>query len=343
MRTSPQFFTFLLLCWGGQSLWVGSLLAQTPLTAGEFPGRSGNAVAGIQRGTGAISGLISDGGMSSSARIPGAKQMAPEKLRELMRPNFSFRTQWYTSSDAVQLDAHRVGMTVPTYPIFGPPPPIVSLGFESTHIEAPSFLELPSVLYEGSVNVAWMRRWNDRWMVRSMIGVAQATDSHNNSRDAWQFRGGAFAIFSPNPRWTWTFGALALGRNDLPVVPAVGAIYQPNPGLRYDLLFPRPRVSMLLVDGGARQQWGYLGAAFGGNTWAYEQTTGADDQLTYRDWQFLLGWESTPRQEPGVPFTRGRKMNVEVGYVFGRKFEFESQRADVKLSDSAVLRATFSF
>lgn len=46
---------------------------------------------------------------------------------------------------------------------------------------------------------------------------------------------------------------------------------------------------------------------------------------------------------PGMPFTRGRKLGVEVGYVFAREFEFETGRPDIKLDDTLMLRVSASF
>ena len=180
-------------------------------------------------------------------------------------------------------------------------------------------------------------------MMRFMAGASFATDGNNTSSDAWRFRGGAFAIYNRNPEWIWTFGAIALGRNDLPVVPAVGVIHQPNPAIRFDLIMPRLRLAFLLVDRGTRQQWGYLGAALNGTTWGVERVDGMDDQLTYGDFRAVLGWESTPTPEFGMPFTRGRKLGIEIGYVFSRDFEWEQTGAKIQLDDTFMLRGSFSF
>ncbi len=276
-----------------------------------------------------------------SARIDDG--FSSEKLKKLMRPTFDFGADWYAEADDVELATYRARVKVPTFPIFGPPPPFINVGFAYTDLNAPSFFDLPSELYESSLGLSWMRRRSERWMFRSMLGVANATDGKNNSSDSWQFRGGVFAIYQPNQQWTWTFGALALGRNDIPVVPAVGLIYQPNRAVRYDLAFPRPRASLLLSDDGLRQQWGYFGAGLNGGTWGYQRADGIDDQLTYRDWQVVVGWESQPRAEPGMPFARGRKFGAEVGYAFAREFEFESEIADIRIGDTIMLRATMSF
>jgi len=275
--------------------------------------------------------------------LPGDTAFSAETIRELMRPNFRFAAERQARTNNLGLGFYDAGVSFPLYPIFGPPPPIMNVGFSYTSIDAPLDAGLPNDLYETELGLAWMRRVNDRWMLRFMAGATFATDGQNHSSDAWRFRGGAFALYKRNPQWTWTFGAIALGRNDLPVVPAVGVIYQPNPSVRFDLIMPRPRIAFLLADHGERQQWVYLGAALNGATWGAERIDGTNDQLTYGDFRAVIGWESTPTPEPGMPFTRGRKMSAEIGYAFSRDFEWERENSKQSLDDTLILRATFSF
>ena len=269
--------------------------------------------------------------------------MSREQLRRLMRPSVSLTSEWQSETNGLGISAHDARVSVPTYPIFGPPPPFIDLGFAYTNLRGAGRFGLPIDLFETRFGLSWMRRLNDRWMMRLMGGTSFATDGENNTSDAWQFRGGAFAIYRRSPAWTFAFGAIALGRNDLPVLPAVGLIYQPNPGCRVDLMMPRPRVSFLLRDNGPRQQWGYLGAALNGTTWGVERVDGVDDQLSYGDVRFVVGFESTPTPEPGMPFTRGRKMFVEIGYAISRDFEWEREAIEISLDDAFLLRGGLSF
>lgn len=272
-----------------------------------------------------------------------APKISRETLKKLMRPSFNFSGEWQAEANDVGLTALGGRMGIPTYPVFGPPPPFINLGFNYTQVAAPLSVGLPESLYETELGLAWMRRINERWMMRLMAGASFATDGKNNSDDAWRFRGGVFAMYRRNPKWTWTFGVIALGRNDLPVVPAVGVIHQPNPSLRFDLTMPRPRIAFLLADRGPRQRWGYVGVSLNGTTWGVERVGGQDDQLTYGDFRAVLGWESIPTPENGIPFTRGRKLGAEIGYVFSRDFEWESDGSTLQLDDVLMLRATVSF
>ena len=284
------------------------------------------------------------GAANAPALAPGQDEvkqaLSPAAIAQLMRPTVGFDLEWQQQTRGVEIVSYDARVSVPTYPIFGPPPPLIDASFSFTDVSSPVGADLPSELYDYALGFSWLRPVHERWTLRFTASAALATDTKNNSSDAWQFRGGAFAMYRPNTRWTWLFGVLALGRNDIPVVPAVGAIYQPHPGMRFDLTFPRPRAAMLLVDRGPRQQWGYIGMGLGGGTWAYERTSGLDDQITLRDWRAVIGWESIPTPAPGMPFTRGHKLGFEVGYLFGRDFEFESDDTSISLGNTMMARLT---
>lgn len=284
----------------------------------------------------------SNGGDWFESQSNMGSSLSQESLRSLMRPKFAFSSEWLTSSD-FDLSAYDLRVKVPTYPFFGPPPPMISVGFAYTDLIDADAFGLPDDLYEYSIGLSWIRPIKDRWMVRSMLGVALATDNLNTSSDAWQFRGGVFAVYEPNERWQWVFGAIAIGRNDLPVVPAVGVIWQPRPGLKVDLTFPKPRFSKLNNDDGSRQQWCYAGVGIGGGTWAYERADKVDDQVTYGDWRVVAGWESVPTPIEGARFTPGRKHGLEIGYVFSRDLEFSSGSPDISLTDALTLGITTRF
>lgn len=263
-------------------------------------------------------------------------EAAPQPSREIPRRiPVGWQAEWLLDSQT-GLSGTEVDVTLPLLKFFGSPPPLIKTGFGYTHLFSDEF-GLPENLYEYSLGLTWIRPCSDRWTVLSMLGVGMATDNENRSRDAWQFRGGVFGIFERNENWKWTFGALATGRRDLPVIPAIGAVWQPSPTLRVDLTFPRPRVNWLVAETEARQRWVYLGATLNGSSWAYQAPGNVDDQLTYRDWRLVAGWESRPAAAEGLPAAFGRTIAVEVGYAFAREFEFERETRTESLSDTAFI------
>lgn len=263
-------------------------------------------------------------------------------FRELMRPRFGFDVEWEPETDGLAIASYDGRVTVPTFPVFGPPP-MIAAGFSFTDLHAPASFDLPSSLYEASLGLSGMRQLNERWMLRWMVSSAFASDWENTSGDAWRFRGGLFGIWQCSEAWQITLGALATGREDIPVLPAAGAIWQPASRVRIDLMMPRPRVNFMVADLGSRQHWIYAGGGLDGGTWSYERAGGTDELLTYREWRLVLGWESKPPGGFGGPPAPGLKLGAEVGYVLGRTFEFDSPAPDIEPSDSLLLRAMLKF
>jgi hypothetical protein len=275
--------------------------------------------------------------LSSLARKP------PLDLKSRLRPRLHFQAEWEPQVGGLEISSYEMSVQMPTYPILGPPPPLVTFGYSLTSIGALPSLDLPETLHEISIGLTWMRRINDNWMARFMLDAAFVSDLDNTSSDAWQVRAGGFAIYRPNERWSWALGALATGRDDIPVIPAVGAIWEPSPELRIDLMLPNPRISRLLADSVGRQHWGYVGGGFSGGTWAYDRAGGLADRLSYRAWQLVLGWETTPPRPPGTFGPDGIRFGAEVGYVFGRKFEFDSKSPDISPRNTLLLRTRINF
>lgn len=262
---------------------------------------------------------------------------------KLMRPYWKLAFEWEPLTDGLEVRSYDASVRIPTYPFFGPPPPFITAGFSFSDLATPDAMSLPQEFYDVSVGLSWMRKLNDRWMLQFSASAAFATDGENQSSDAWQIRGTAFALYRPNERWSWAFGAVATGRQDLPVVPGVGAVWQPHRFVRFDLTFPRPRISWVGFESAVRQHWFYVGTAISGGTWAYRPATGGRDRVTYKQWRAFVGWESTPYMKQGAFFTPGTRFGAELGYVFGREFEFDSGRADREFSGTLLIRATASF
>jgi hypothetical protein len=212
-----------------------------------------------------------------------------------------------------------------------------------TKFDAQPSLDLPFILHEFSLGGGWMRRVNEKWMARLMLSGAFASDLENTGSDAWQVRGGGFAMYRPNDKWIFAFGALATGRDDLPVLPAVGAIWEASPYTKVNLMMPSPRVSFLLRETGTRQHWGYIGGGIAGGTWAYDRAGGIGERVSYNEFRLALGWESTPPQLPGIFRPIGKTIGAEIGYAFGRDFEFDSDSPNITFGNALLLRTQFGF
>jgi hypothetical protein len=108
-------------------------------------------------------------------------------------------------------------------------------------------------------------------------------------------------------------------------------------------MMPNPRVSFLLIESSTRQHWGYVGGGLSGGTWAYDRATGVGERLSYREFRLVLGWESMPPRPAGTFRSTGTSLNTEIGYVFGREFEFDRAGGDISPKDALLLRTGIRF
>ncbi|MDB4386148.1 DUF6268 family outer membrane beta-barrel protein [bacterium] len=283
---------------------------------------------------------VQGGGDLSLSGVYSERLAEPSEIRS-RRPPVGLKAEWIADSETGMASTD-FNISFPLL-FIGTPPPIVKVGVSYTSLQTPESFGIPEDLFEYSVGIASVRKLNERWNVRSILGVELATDNENRSSDAWRFRGGIFATYSKNENVSWTFGAIAMGRQDLPVIPVIGAVWQPNPSVRVDLVYPQPRVNRLLFDDGDRQQWVYLGGGTSGSTWGYQQFDAIDDQLTYSDLRVVLGLESRPAGSSGMPFVRGKTMQLELGYVFSRELEFEQETRQESLGDALMLSFSTKF
>jgi hypothetical protein len=209
-----------------------------------------------------------------------------------------------------------------------------SIRIDSLH--GPAMIDVPETLYETGVNFFWMRQLSPRWAARVMVAPMVRSDFTTSE--------GAFRIFGLGLlAWQWipdelelSFGVVSLGRDDIPVLPAIGLVWTPTPQWRFDVVFPRPRIAYRLAKAGARSEtWLYLSSALGGNTWAVSRTSGAVDELSLRDFRVLLGLEQIR--------SGGKGYFVEAGWVFARELEYERENVSLEFDDCATVRAGVTF
>lgn len=280
----------------------------------------------------------SAGGQPQPANIVAPRDNFPR------RPLIGAGAEWISGPRG--LAASNINTTFPVLlPSRGPnrPPPLVTVGFEYTNLFQASQSNLPEDLYEYSIGLTRIQPINQRWKVLTILGAGMATDGWNQTSDAWQFRGGVLGLYQPNDNWKWTVGAFATGREDLPVIPAVGLVVTPRPDLEIDLTFPRPAIRHIIRQSGNWQDLVWAGAGIAGTTWAYERPRYGDDRLTYRDIRVVAGWERRQVPRNGMPAAAGNFLRLEIGYAMARELEFldDTQTAPLDGGFIGSLRTRF--
>ena len=122
------------------------------------------------------------------------------------------------------------------------------------------------------------------------------------------------------------FGVDYLDRGDVKLLPVGGLILLPNPDLRFEAVFPRPRAVFRLTDTHRL----FLAGELGGGTWAIERDAIFDDLATYRDLRLSIGLESVEDD--------GGRCAFEIAYLFDRQLEYTSRQGDCNLDDTVMVR-----
>lgn len=231
---------------------------------------------------------------------------------------------------------------VDLYAMFALPAPnrewplLITPTFNPRFIDGPVAPELPPQIFEAYVDFLWLPRLSDRWT--AIIGIAPSYygDFKVSADKAFRFTGKGLAKYDWSPgRVQLLFGVLYLNRENIRLLPAGGIIWTPDESRRYELLFPKPKLAHRIVLGHDFEDWLYLGAEFGGNTFGVEYDNGTEDSITLLDYRVYIGLE---RKLNG-----GAGYRLEAGYVFGRRVQFDSGLPDLEVGSAAMLRGGFTY
>lgn len=208
--------------------------------------------------------------------------------------------------------------------------------FHMDQLNANPALDVPDALYDTGVKAFWKKVQSERFTTMVLFTPSVRSD-FQSTEQALKLFGMVLLQWQIVPqKLSMTGGAIYTGRQDYPLLPAMGLYWTPSPLWKLDIQFPSPRLSRrLLKDGDKSETWAYLGGVFGGNTWAVERAGGQDDQITLRDLRLVLGVEYLLRENRGV--------FVETGLVFNRSIEYENTPGEIKFGDAILLRAGIQF
>jgi hypothetical protein len=219
-------------------------------------------------------------------------------------------------------------------------PLVITPGFTVHYLEGPQNVDLPPRLHEGYVQFRWLSQVTPTLGLDLAITPGMYSDFDQESSKAFRLTGHGAAA------WTWTetakiaFGAAYLDMpSDTNIIPIGGLIWTPSEDLKFDLVFPHPRISRRILWSGQHgdevQDWAYIAGEFANDAWAIRQSDGTNSQVMLRDYRLILGLE---RKVLG-----GLSSRFEVGYVFGRRIRYTSDTPDFHPSDTVMLRGGLTY
>ena len=154
-----------------------------------------------------------------------------------------------------------------------------------------------------------------RFGVDLAVAPGWYSDFHNDSSQSLRITGHGFGAWEATDNLRVVAGLIYLDRYDVNMLPAGGLVWTPADDKRFELIFPRPRLAWRFAEHPRAAHWSYLAAEFGGNQWAMQSATGADEVVVIRDYRLIAGWERKPAD-------LGISWRLETGYVFGRTVQY---------------------
>jgi|GEM_PF-1035884 len=196
-------------------------------------------------------------------------------------------------------------------------PLLISPGFDIHILSGPDTPDLPSELYDSYLSVRWLRKLSERWMLNVATTPGWYSDWQTSDSNALRVPAQLFFIYDCNPQLKILGGLAYLDRDDVNFLPVAGFIWSPNEDTRWEIVLPRPRYYHRYRQSETFEDWFSISGEFGGGQWAVERASGANDVLTSRDYRLLVGVERKS-------LNGGIGGRLEIGYVFGRTYEYAS-------------------
>ena len=125
--------------------------------------------------------------------------------------------------------------------------------FRMDQLNANPSLDIPDSLYETGVRTFWKKVQSERFTTMVMLTPSVRSDFQTGEQ-AFKLFGMALLQWQIVPKkLSMTGGAVYTGRQDFPVLPAMGLYWTPSPVWKMDIQFPSPRLSRRLLKDGDRK------------------------------------------------------------------------------------------
>ena len=250
-----------------------------------------------------------------------------------------------------------VGATF-AFPIFPDQnyPLLVTPGFGLHLWEGPAVrnaigeFDLPARAYDGYIDFGWNPQFSDWIGAELAVRPGIYTDFQTFNSNSLRYQGRGMGIVSVTQKLKIAAGVEYLDRARIKLLPAGGVIWEPHERARYEILFPRPKLSHFLVRSSFNTDWwGYLSGELGGGSWTVERLAPAGkDRIDINDIRVMVGVEFKPTPViAGAAPAVGRSYvgYFEAGYVFEREIIFVSNLLAMKYTPSStfMLRAGLRF
>jgi len=276
----------------------------------------------------------------------GAAGQGLPKIGQRLLDHWQFEYLWMPGNASEELGIHHWELSGTfAFPFLwnSQYPLLVTPGFGMWFWNGPdSPHDMPTRTYDAFLEGAWNPQVN-QWLGGELsfrIGVY--SDFKKVTIDALRFQGKGMAVLTLNQAFQCKFGVWYLDRNRVKVLPAGGIIWTPNSDVRFEILFPNPRLTQRLTTWGTTEWWWYVRGEYGGGAWEFTRDPasvgpGVVDHVDYNDLEVALGLE--------FKALSGLTGHIEAGLAFDRELFYASRNPDAffRPNPAFLLRAGITY
>jgi hypothetical protein len=245
------------------------------------------------------------------------------------------RYTWLAGQNSLdEMTTHDVELgTTVNFPnfLFSGRPLHVSPVFVFHFWDGPDGEPLPANVYSTYLEFGWQPMLTPQFGADVVASVGVFSDFGTLTSDSLRLQGTGLLVLNLTPTLTLKGGIAYLDRVDVEYLPAAGILWQPNPQTRFDIFFPKPKLSQYLGTLGNTDIWWYLTGEYGGGSWTLESVGTMD----INDIRVGGGLEWTCQS--------GLKSFVEAAYVFDREIVYKSGVPNQTLADTVMLRGGITY
>ncbi len=193
-------------------------------------------------------------------------------------------------------------------------------GFVFDFIDGPSQgSDLPPQLYSAYLDAAWRPQITPQFAADLRFRTGVYSDFRTVTSDSVRFTGTGLGVIQMTPTTALKLGVEYLDRLDVKLLPAFGIYWEPNPQARYDIYFPRPKLSRYWTTLRNSEVWWYVGGEYGGGSWSIDRPddplAGVSDRIDINDIRVFVGIDWS--------YLDQRSGFLEIGYVFERELLYD--------------------
>jgi len=207
-------------------------------------------------------------------------------------------------------------------------PLLITPGFEIHYWDGPQtfdpyYADLPPRTYDAWLDAAWKPEFTPWLGAELNFRIGVYSDFTEVTEDSLRYTGKGMMVLNLSPSFKLKGGIWYLDRVRVKLLPAGGFIWTPNDDIRFEILFPDPKIAKRLAVYLNTEWWAYARGEYGGDSWTVKRAAvappvvaGRIDQVDYNDLRFAVG----------VEFLRqsGLSGMFEVGLAFERELRYAS-------------------